>query len=508
MEYNSLASDIRLIKTSKEISLNALRDIAKKQSWIYIKVNIEKISFGELQSQTAYYNKFRVKSIILEENGNAYIYGDEDNDRFIFSLTDVIQSEISPCADEVLFIVQSAGTNTRTSIYIRKFAPNIERSISSIFNTDRNLIITEGKTDWKHLKAAHTAFLAMGLYDNLDFDFLEYENSIADGNINLSGLNISGCNTLSTLCEYTALFHNDKLRVFIFDSDVEKIVDRYYDEGGFKCLGNNVYAVILPVPPDRQSTPHISIEHYYTDEEIKTPNSSGHRLYLSDEFPITTPEGNQIHLIGRDRKKQNFVVDDNIYMIPRELIADGFDLKALAASKKLVKVRALSKNEFAENVLKEVPPFNLLSKNNFKLIFDVIDKIKAHASREYAERGHPLHSISIQQGVILDYYRNHTDLNIRVCMNREQIGMLRESPHCTSLHREDGQIILSLGTFNWQCEVNIDASDEILDFFSKKYYDHSNRIYWSIYDASNNYVFSKEIFMGDSGDMLIGRILY
>lgn len=116
MEYNSLASDIRLIKTSKEKSLNVLRHIAQKHSWIYIKVNIEKILCGEVRSQTTYYNKFRVKSTMLEENGNAYLYGDEDNDRFIFSLTDVIQSEISPCADEVLFIVQSAGTNTRTSI--------------------------------------------------------------------------------------------------------------------------------------------------------------------------------------------------------------------------------------------------------------------------------------------------------------------------------------------------------------------------------------------------------
>ena len=48
-------------------------------------------------------------------------------------------------------------------------------------------------------------------------------------------------------------------------------------------LGNNVYAVCIPIPKHRIQTPEISIEHLYSDEEIKTFDGS-FRLYMGNEF--------------------------------------------------------------------------------------------------------------------------------------------------------------------------------------------------------------------------------
>lgn len=59
----------------------------------------------------------------------------------------------------------------------------------------------------------------------------------------------------------------------------------------FKDWGNNIFSFVLPVPKHRRSTPEICIEHYYTDEEIKTlvkiEDGSQRRLYIvqkNDKF--------------------------------------------------------------------------------------------------------------------------------------------------------------------------------------------------------------------------------
>ena len=73
-----------------------------------------------------------------------------------------------------------------------KYHDEIKKAISK---TKKALVITEGSTDWKHLKAAFNNLKSntqySSLFDNLDFDFLEYQPS--DFNM--------GADTLASMCE-------------------------------------------------------------------------------------------------------------------------------------------------------------------------------------------------------------------------------------------------------------------------------------------------------------------
>lgn len=59
------------------------------------------------------------------------------------------------------------------------------------------------------------------------------------------------------------------------------------DKKGFKDWGNRMYSFALPVPKHREKTPNISIEHYYSDEELFREyniNGINRRLYMGWEF--------------------------------------------------------------------------------------------------------------------------------------------------------------------------------------------------------------------------------
>lgn len=45
------------------------------------------------------------------------------------------------------------------------------------------LVITEGKTDWKHLKKALEHFRSNGQYTDLDFELLEYSHDFGDSKL-------------------------------------------------------------------------------------------------------------------------------------------------------------------------------------------------------------------------------------------------------------------------------------------------------------------------------------
>lgn len=135
---------------------------------------------------------------------------------------------------------------------------------------DRPLIITEGATDWKHLKAAYHKLLddprCSKWLASLDFDFLEYEpkNSPLE---NCYKLEMSGSH-LQTMCEQYCLMQQPRKMIFIADSDVGTVRKALIEEGAaYKSWGNSVYSIILPLPLHRQNAriTEICIEHYYTD---------------------------------------------------------------------------------------------------------------------------------------------------------------------------------------------------------------------------------------------------
>lgn len=155
----------------------------------------------------------------------------------------------------------------------------------------RVLVVTEGATDWKHMKTAMMALKEKSehtkLFDNLDFDFLEYEP--ANSKINAQYKLEMGNSTLTSICESYSKMPQDTKYIFIADRDYEPTNKKL--GGGmdkYRKWRENVYSFIIPVPQNRVDTPQICIEHLYSDAEIKTEitcdDGVSRRLYMGNEF--------------------------------------------------------------------------------------------------------------------------------------------------------------------------------------------------------------------------------
>lgn len=146
-------------------------------------------------------------------------------------------------------------------------------AIDSQFSSNCPLVFTEGKTDWIHI---NHAWQQLASDEASKIKLHEYEKEAEMGNAELLNM----CRALSKM-------DNPAPRIMLFDRDDQSINKQVLHNGSFRDWGNRVYSLILPVPPHRQSTPNICIEHFYTNEEIKTEQLiSGvyRRLYLGDEF--------------------------------------------------------------------------------------------------------------------------------------------------------------------------------------------------------------------------------
>lgn len=238
------------------------------------------------------------------------------------------------------------------------------------------LIITEGSTDWKHLKAAFENLKVKpeyASYSSLNFEFLEYEPSETESKIN----GIEKCvylkmgkDALKQMCQEHAKLKQSRKIIFIADRDDKKIAKELQDEHfPFRDWGNNIFSFVLPVPEHRKSTPEICIEHYYTDSEIKTPveiNGIPRRLYMGNEFDDSG--------IGINEDIQ--CKDLNSCGKNKINILDGCDNKPVYILRDQAKKNlALPKMKFAEGILNQSAEFASFNFDSFHLIFDIINQI-------------------------------------------------------------------------------------------------------------------------------------
>ena len=96
--------------------------------------------------------KFKVKQVSVGIDDYIRIFGAEDEDRLLINTSYVVQSEASLEMDEIKLIVRD--DNIYAEIFIKKYLPRIDSRLDEILQSKSNLIITEGKTDWIHLKHA------------------------------------------------------------------------------------------------------------------------------------------------------------------------------------------------------------------------------------------------------------------------------------------------------------------------------------------------------------------
>ncbi|MBY0217841.1 ATP-dependent endonuclease [Paenibacillus illinoisensis] len=282
------------------------------------------------------------------------------NDYNIHLLIATHSNDIISCAqlDEILHL--NAGRIKRIGeendfqemiIEIGSTHEDIKRIImGENYNT---LIITEGKTDWKHLKHSLERFYSNGEFLDLNIKFLEYENEIDMG----------GDNLVSICKQYSKIQRDNKI-ICIFDrDDIGTISKLGGDRESYKNWGNNVFSVLLPIPEHRLSTPKICIEHYYTDEFIKTCDSSGRRLYIGSEFSQKSGLhiSEDLFCVKKDKCGINsiMIIDDQVYRNDNEEANI-----------------ALTKNNFANNILNESQFFSHEDNRSFRRIFEIIQEIE------------------------------------------------------------------------------------------------------------------------------------
>lgn len=218
-------------------------------------------------------------------------------------------------------------------------------------------IWTEGKTDWQILKAAKER-----LEIDLNIKFHEFDDDMGD-------------QTLLQRCQSFADRENPRPIIFIFDHDNHRVLRQILDETdkSIKNWGNNVYSLALPIPKSRCQMRGMSIEFYFSDEDICT-EFDGKRLFLSSEFSersgrlSSNPDVGIAHkgrVKGRTSKEKAIIISEDVYNSNEKNIA-------------------LSKAKFARYIYSNHPATMNFDFSNFRLVFKLIqDIMEASATKNY-----------------------------------------------------------------------------------------------------------------------------
>ena len=219
---------------------------------------------------------------------------------------------------------------------------------NKIKDNSKPLLITEGKTDWKHL---NNALKKLNISD-FDVEILEYEQSLGDSE-------------LQKLLENLSFLKYDRKIIGLFDRDNEKIINYVNSDGTeTRFLTSSVIATLIPLVNEHVYGPSISIEHYYSRDDLTICDANGRRLFLGEEFfeSGNSKDGNYrtktSHI--QNKVKINGVIDEKVFK--------NNDLKEERSV-------ALSKNGFVENILNDVKEFSNVDVTNFNKIFDRIKAI-------------------------------------------------------------------------------------------------------------------------------------
>ncbi len=228
-----------------------------------------------------------------------------------------------------------------------RFAEKFRKLEVKIQEGTKPLVITEGKTDIKHILKAKEV---LGIED-IDFDDFEINEDWGDSK-------------LKTLLISLSKVSQSRKIIGIFDRDVEDYLKFVEDNTNqYKDLGNNVFAFAIPLVNKELYGGKISIEHYYKKENLLKEDSNNRRLFLGEEFnksgkSLDGQYNTKVSCI-KNKVEINGIIDEKVF-----LISDIEEKSSIA----------LSKNSFADLVQGDCSYNSDFDFSNFKLIFD---KIKA-----------------------------------------------------------------------------------------------------------------------------------
>ena len=213
---------------------------------------------------------------------------------------------------------------------------------------NRIIILTEGKTDLKHIKFAFEQLnLNTEILNRLDYyDF---------------GSNKTLGEELDNLLVKLSNIPRNNIIIGIFDRDKHV---REPDAGkSYTAMRNNVFRFNIPAleNDERKLEDKICIEHYYSNAEIETLTDFGH-LYMAKDFNQFGVSADGYWVFQNYNKNASLT---SISIID----SSNKHLQKLNGNAQIV-----SKDDFADYVINHPTEFNF---NNFKKIFDVISAIIA-----------------------------------------------------------------------------------------------------------------------------------
>lgn len=256
--------------------------------------------------------------------------------------------------------------------HTQAYQKDTENVLSKVAIDTKTLVVTEGSTDWKHLKAAYNSLkddeAYKKVFEGLEFEFFEYEPKNSE--VNAKYKVEMGNTTLSSICENMAKLPQITQYIFIADRDDEKTNKKMSGgQSSYKNWGNNVYSFVLPVPNSRKETPNICIEHLYDDNEIKTEmeiNGISRRLYIGNEFDSR----GIAYSINRSCERKGICGPDSIAII------EGTQGDRVTSLENADDINyALTKMHFANAVLAKQEPFDKFDFINFVEVFKIIKDI-------------------------------------------------------------------------------------------------------------------------------------
>ena len=227
----------------------------------------------------------------------------------------------------------------------------LDSAKTSIKNLERTLVVTEGKTDWKHIKNALSHFKTLGKYQDLDIEFWEYEETFGDSK-------------LETLLENLAKVDNKHIIIGIFDSD-DKTGKKYKT---MKEFGNKVFGICIPDNPNYPNG--ISIEFLYQESDMLLTSAENRRLYLSSEF---TQKAKRLLTDSSVSTTSNKVKEYYTNGIVKIIDEGVFDTQENSL--------ALSKDDFAMYICNKTPPFDNVNLDKFIELLDNIQSIISQNSQ-------------------------------------------------------------------------------------------------------------------------------
>lgn len=224
---------------------------------------------------------------------------------------------------------------------------------------DAIIVCCEGRSDRYHLQAAIEYFHCKGEFLELNLYIHKWREDLDINNDKLMQM----CKT----APLNPLKKADRMEIYLFDRDDPKYTKAdIYNGKQYHHWGSNVYSAMLPVPAHRTFN-EICIEHYYSDEDLFRKDKSGRRLYTTEEFNPKT--GNHrteagVYFSGK-RNELNKTY-------PKILESNVYD-SATNMSK------ALSKMNFAKNIYNKAAPFDEVSFEYFRPIFELFEEINIHS---------------------------------------------------------------------------------------------------------------------------------